>query len=95
MDRLGYDAAGKFAALPEVDVVPVKASAERRHSIPKQRYRATKAAAYDAALRRRGSLTVCFKGAAIEAWRLGLRTAQGGWLHYSGSAIATALTLLC
>lgn len=47
--------------------VPFKANAERRHHIPKQRHRVTNSAAYDAALRRRGSLTVWFTDAATAA----------------------------
>ncbi len=39
-------------------VVPFKVNAQRRHHIPNQRHRATNSAAYDAALRQRGSLTV-------------------------------------
>ena len=49
---------GLFPSLSGVVVVPFKANAERRHHIPKQRHRATNSAAYDAALRQRGSLTV-------------------------------------
>jgi hypothetical protein len=48
-------------------VVPFKSNAERRYHIPKQRHRATNAAAYDAALRQCGSLTVWFTDAAIAA----------------------------
>ena len=73
--------------------MPFKASAERRHRIPKQRHRATNSAAYDAALRQRGSLTVGFTDTAIAAWKAELRTTRGGQQHYSGLAIATALTL--
>jgi Transposase DDE domain len=73
--------------------MPFKANAERRHHIPKQRHRATKAAAYDAALRQRGSLTVGFTDAAIAAWKAEPRTTRGGQPRYSGLAIATALTL--
>src|SRR4051812_23285924 len=40
--------------------VPFKANAARRHRIPRQRHRVTDWAAYDAALRQRGSLTVWF-----------------------------------
>jgi len=72
--------------------VPFKANAERRHHIPKQRHRATNSAAYDAALRQRGSLTVWFTDAAIAAWKAGLRTTRGGQPRYSGLAIVTALT---
>jgi hypothetical protein len=76
-----------------VVVVPFKANAERRHHIPKQRYRAMNSAAYDAALRERGSLTVWFTDAAIAAWKAEPRTTRGGQLRYSAMAIATALTL--
>jgi hypothetical protein len=38
--------------------VPFKANAARRHRIPRQRHRVTNWAAYEAALRQRGSLTV-------------------------------------
>jgi hypothetical protein len=73
--------------------VPFKANAERRHHNPKQRHRATNSAAYDAALRQRGSLTVWFTDAAIAAWKAELRTTRGGQSRYSALAIATALTL--
>jgi len=73
--------------------VPFKAEAERRHHIPKQRHRVTNTAAYDAALRQRGSLTVWFTNTAIAAWKAEPRTTRGGQQHYSGLAIATALTL--
>jgi hypothetical protein len=42
--------------------MPCKADAERRHKIPKARYRVTNWAAYDAALVRWGSLTLCVTG---------------------------------
>ena len=73
--------------------MPFKANAERRHHIPKQRHRATNSAAYDAALRQRGSLTVWFTDAAIAAWKAEPRTTRGGQSRYSALAIATALTL--
>ena len=50
-------------------------------------------AAYDAALRQRGSLTVWFTEAAIAAWRAEPRTTPGGQPSYSALAITTALTL--
>jgi hypothetical protein len=50
-------------------------------------------AEYDAALRRRGSLTVWFTDDAIAAWRAEPRTTRGGQAHYSALAIRTALTL--
>ena len=73
--------------------MPFKANAERRHHIPKQRLRVTNSAAYDAALRQRGSLTVWFTDAAIAAWKAEARTTRGGQSRYSDLAIAAALTL--
>jgi DDE family transposase len=73
--------------------VPFKANQDRRHRIPRQRHRVTNWAAYDAALRRRGSLTVWFSEEAIAAWRAEPRTTRGGQPHYSALAITTALTL--
>jgi hypothetical protein len=73
--------------------VPFKATAARRHRIPEQRHRVTDWAEYDAALRRRGSLTVWFTDGAIAAWRAEPRTTPGGQPWYSPLAILTALTL--
>src|SRR3954454_18440021 len=78
--------------------MPFKANAPRRHHIPKQRRRITNWADYDAALRKRGSLTVWFTEEAIAAWHAEPRTTPGGQphysdLHYSDLAITTALTL--
>jgi hypothetical protein len=73
--------------------MPFKANAARRHRIPKQRYRVTNWAEYDAALRQRGSLTVWFSEEAIAAWRAEPRRTRGGQPHYSALAIRTALTL--
>ena len=88
-----HDARGCFPLLSEAVVVPFKANAERRHHIPKQRHLATNSAAYDAALRQRGSLTVWFSDGAIAAWKAERRTTRGGQSRYSALAIATALTL--
>ncbi len=73
--------------------MPFKANADRRQHIPKQQYRATNSAAYDAALRQRGSLTVWFTEGAIAAWKANPRTTRGGQPRYSALAIAAALTL--
>ena len=73
--------------------MPFKANAARRHRIPKQRHRVTNWAAYDAAWRQRGSLTVWFSEETIVAWRAVPRTTPGGQPHYSALAITTALTL--
>jgi hypothetical protein len=73
--------------------VPFKHHAEHRHHILKPRYRVTNWREYDAALRRRGSLTVWITDEAIAAWRAEPRTTPGGQPHYSALAITTALTL--
>src|SRR3954447_25216122 len=73
--------------------VPCKANAARRHRIPRQRHRVTNWAAYDTALRQRGSLTVWFTDEAITAWHAEPRTTRGGQPWYSSLAILTALTL--
>ena len=84
---------GLLPSLPGVVGVPFKANAARRHHISKQRHRITNSAAYDAALRQRGSLTVWFTDAAIAAWKAEPLTTRGGQSRYSALAIATALTL--
>lgn len=73
--------------------MPFKANADHRHHIAKQRRRVTNWKEYDAALRRRGSLTVWFTDAAIAAWRAAPRVTPGGQPHYSPLAITTGLTL--
>ncbi len=70
-----------------------KANADRRHRIPKQQFRATNWAEYDAALRGRGSLIVWFTEAAVAAWKGEPRTTRGGQPRYSELALSTALTL--
>ena len=70
--------------------MPFKAKAACRRHIPKQQHRVTNWAAYDAALRRRGSLTVWFTDAAIAAWWAEPRTTPGGQPCYSALAITTA-----
>lgn len=73
--------------------MPYKANAGRRHHIPRPKRRVTNWAEYDAALRRRGSLTVWFTDEAIESWRAAPRTTPGGQPYYSALAITTALML--
>ena len=58
--------------------MPFKLNHERRHRIPRQKHRVTNSAAYDAALRQRGSLTVWFTDEAIEGWRAEPRITPGG-----------------
>ncbi len=73
--------------------LPFKLNQDRRRHIPKQKRKVTNSAAYDAALRQRGSLTVWFTDEAIGAWRAAPRTTPGGQPWYSPLAILTALTL--
>ena len=73
--------------------MPFKLNQDRRRHIPRQKHRVTNSAAYDAALRQRGSLTVWFTDEAVEAWRAEPRTTPGGQPCYSPLAILTALTL--
>jgi len=73
--------------------LPFKLNADRRHHIPKQQFKVTNWAAYDASLRQRGSLTVWVTEEAIAAWTAEPRTIRGGQRTYSALAILTALTL--
>ena len=73
--------------------MPFKLNQDRRCHFPRQKHRVTNSAAYDAALRQRGSLTVWFTNEAIEGWRAEPRTTPGGQPWYSPLAILTGLTL--
>ncbi len=73
--------------------MPFKLNQDRRRHIPRQKHRVTNPAAYDAALRQRGSLTVWFTDEAIAGWRAAPRTTSGGQPCYSPLAILAALTL--
>jgi heme-degrading monooxygenase HmoA len=58
--------------------MPHKYNAARRHHIPRPKRRVTNWAAYNEALRQRGSLTVWFTEDAIAAWKAAPRTTPGG-----------------
>jgi len=73
--------------------LPFKLNADRRHHIPKQKFKVTNWHDYDASLRQRGSLTVWVTDEAIAAWTAEPRTTRGGQRTYSAVAILTALTL--
>lgn len=73
--------------------MPFKLNQNRRHHIPKQKHKVTNSAAYYAALRQRGSLTVWFTDEVVAAWKAEPRTTRGGQRWYSPLAILTALTL--
>jgi transposase len=73
--------------------MPYKYNESRRHKIPKARYRVTNWPEYDAALVRRGSLTVWMTEEAIEAWHAPATGERGGQPVYSAIAIETGLAL--
>src|SRR4051795_11596581 len=73
--------------------LPFKLNQTRRHHIPRRTHKVTNWSAYEASLRRRGSLTVWFSAEAIEGWAAAPRTTPGGQPWYSALAILTALTL--
>jgi transposase len=73
--------------------MPYKFNESRRHKIPTARYRVTNWPEYDAALVRRGSLTVWFTEEAVAAWHAPATGERGGQPVYSAIAIETGLTL--
>ena len=73
--------------------MPYKFNESRRHKIPTAKYRVTNWPDYDAALVRRGALTVWFTDEAIAEWRAPATGRRGGQPIYSAIAIETALTL--
>src|SRR3954447_2690281 len=73
--------------------MPHKYNADRRHHIPRARYKVTNWRDYEAGLRQRGSLTIWFSEEAIAAWRAVPRTTPGGQARYSDLAVETALSL--
>src|SRR4051812_34201857 len=70
--------------------MPYKANEPRRHKIPKARYKIGNWAEYDAALRRRGSLTVWVTPEAIAAWAPAATGQRGRPRDYSDVAIDDA-----
>src|SRR3954467_5086192 len=71
--------------------MPNKHNDARRHPIPKMTFKVTNWSAYEAGLRRRGSLTLWVSDEAIAAWRAAPRKTPGGQARYSETAIETAL----
>jgi hypothetical protein len=71
--------------------MPNKHHDARRHHIPKITFKVTNWSAYEAGLRRRGSLTLWVSDEAIAAWRAAPRKTPGGQARYSETAIETAL----
>jgi transposase len=73
--------------------MPYRFNESRRHKIPRARYRVTNWPEYDAALVRRGSITVWFTEEAVAAWHAPATGARGVQPIYSAIAIETGLAL--
>jgi transposase len=73
--------------------MPYKVNQERRHRIPKARYRVKNWRDYDAALRQRGDLTVWVTAEAIEAWTPANTGRRGRPQRYSEIVVETGLML--
>jgi HxlR-like helix-turn-helix len=64
--------------------MPHKHNVARRHHIPKMSFKVQNWPAYDAGLRRRGSLTLWIEDRALEDWQT---CGQGGQARYTDAAI--------
>src|SRR5271165_3812260 len=73
--------------------MPYKFNEARRHKIPKAKYKVTNWPDYDAALVRRGSLTVWVTEEAVAAWHAPVTGRRGGQPVYSDLAIEPGLAL--
>ena len=73
--------------------MPYKFNEGHRHKFPKARYRVTNWPEYDAALVRRGSLTVWVTEEAVAAGHAPATGERGGQPTYSATAIETSLAL--
>jgi Transposase DDE domain len=71
--------------------VPYKHNENRRHKFTKPKYKVTNWPEYNAALRRRGDITIWFTEDAIAAWRPAKTGARGRPQEYSDVAIETAI----
>jgi len=70
--------------------MPYKHNADRRHHIPKMSFKVQNWPEYEAGLRRRGSMTLWIKDAALEGWQ---PCGPGGQARYTDAAIQTSLML--
>ena len=70
--------------------MPHKHNADRRHHIPKMVFKVWNWSAYEAGLRRRGSLTLWIEDAALESWQT---SGPSGQARYTDAAIQTSLML--
>ena len=70
--------------------MPHKHNADRRHHIPKMSFKVQNWPEYEAGLRRRGSLTLWIKDAALECWQT---CGPSGQARFKDAAIQTSLML--
>ena len=70
--------------------MPHKHNANRRHHIPKMSFKVLNWSAYEAGLRRCGSLTLWIEDGALEHWQT---RGQGGQARYTDAAIQTNMML--
>ena len=68
--------------------MPHKHNADRRHHIPKMSFKVQNWPAYEAGLRRRGSLTLWIEDGALAHWQ---SCGPGGQARYSDVAMQTSL----
>ena len=73
--------------------MPYKINQDRRHKIPRARYRVKNWRNYDAALRRSGDLTIWVTAEAIEAWTPASTGRRGRPQLYCAIAVETGLML--
>ena len=73
--------------------MPHKLNDDRRHKFAKARYSVTNWPPFDAALVRRGDLTIWLSEEAIAGWNAPVSGKRGGQPIYSDLAIQTALAL--
>jgi hypothetical protein len=74
--------------------MPYKFTEGRRHKFAKAKYRLTNWPEYDAALVRRGSLTVWFTQEALAAWHAPATGERGGQRTMSGTSPKCRLCLI-
>ncbi len=70
--------------------MPHKHNADRRHHIPKMSFKVQNWPAYEAGLRRRGSLTLWIEDAALECWQT---SGPSGQARFKGKRLLLAAYL--
>lgn len=83
----------KPTASIQIHPVPYKRSENRRYKFTKPRYKVTNWPEYNAALRRRGDITIWFTEAAINEWRPAKTGLRGRPQEYSDHAIEAAILI--